>query len=243
MYFCMVMTSAPQPTAPKPLRADAQRNYDQLVGAAEAAFTEQGAAACLEDIAKRANVGIGTLYRHFPTREDLIAKILDKSTLAVIASARQRLTAPEPAAQLEAWIAELVESVTTYRGLTGALAAGYVSQTGSQLCSSCDAMTAAGDALLKRAQVAGEIRPEAEIREVILSAHSVAWIAEQTRDPAATARLLRIFFDGLRAVEAAKPPPEPVLVADATTAARAPAPRAPRRAAPKKQKKKAPARR
>ncbi len=201
------MSSAPLQAAARPLRADAQRNYDQLVGAAEAAFSEHGADACLEDIAKRANVGIGTLYRHFPTREDLIAKVLDQSTLAVIASAEARLTAPDPAAQLEAWIAELVASVTTYRGLTGALANGYVSKSGSQLCSSCDAMTAAGGALLARAQAVGAIRPEAEIREVILSAHSVAWIAEQTRDPAATARLLRIFFDGLRLVgapEAAK---------------------------------------
>ena len=166
--------------------------------AADAEFTERGATASLEDIAKRAGVGIGTLYRHFPTRDDLIAKMLETHTAAIIARGRALLASRDPAPQLEQWLRELVVYVTTYRGLTGALAASYVAETGTQLCAGCDAITATGAALLERAQKAGAIRGDAEIKEVILSAHAAAWIAEQTKDPGAVDRLLGILFDGLR---------------------------------------------
>jgi AcrR family transcriptional regulator len=183
----------------KPLRADAQRNYDRLLEAADAEFTERGATASLEDIAKRAGVGIGTLYRHFPTRDDLIAKMLETRTVAIIARGRGLLASRDPAAQLEQWLRELVEYVTTYRDLTGALAASYVAENDTQLCAGCDAITTTGAALLERAQKAGTIRRDAEIKEIILSAHAAAWIGEQTKDPGAVDRLLGILFDGLRA--------------------------------------------
>ncbi|HTE52747.1 MAG TPA: helix-turn-helix domain-containing protein [Kofleriaceae bacterium] len=191
------------PKVPRPLRADARRNVELLVAAAEAEFNERGAGASLEDIARRAGVGIGTLYRHFPTRDDLIAKVLDESTRAIVARGRALLDEPEPGAQLARWITELVEYVTTYRGVIAALAAGFVAANGTQLCVNCEAITAAGAALLARAQAAGEIRTDADVREVILTAHSAAWIAEQTRDPGAVDRLLRILFDGLRATAVA----------------------------------------
>lgn len=181
------------------LRADAQKNLERLVAAADAEFNEKGATASLEDIAKRAGVGIGTLYRHFPTRDDLIARVLRGSTEAIITRGQDLLAKPHPAAQLETWIIELVDYVTTYRDLTGALAASYVAENNTQLCVGCELMTTTGAALLERAQQAGEIRPDAEIKEIILSAHAAAWIAEQTKDPSAVDRLLAILFDGLRA--------------------------------------------
>lgn len=201
----MATITSPNDRAPRALRADAQRNYDLLLAAADAEFTEHGAAASLEDIARRAQVGIGTLYRHFPTRDDLIAAVLYASTDAIVARGRALLTVPGPAKQLATWIRELVGHVTTYRGLTGALANSYVTETGSQLCAGCEAMTAAGAALLSRAQTAGEIRSDANIREVILSAHAAAWIDEQTKDQGAADRLLGILFDGLRAPVARAP--------------------------------------
>jgi len=197
------MTISPDLKGPRALRADARRNVDLLVAAADAEFTQHGAGASLEDIARRAGVGIGTLYRHFPTRDDLIAKVLDESTATIVARGRALLDEPGPGAQLARWIAELVDHVTTYRGLTAALAAAYVNENGTKLCANCDAITGAGAELLARAQAAGEIRTDAEVREVILTAHSAAWIAEQTRDPSAVDRLLRILFDGLRATAAA----------------------------------------
>jgi len=192
------MSTNPNLDGPRALRADARRNYDQLVKAASAQFTEYGAGASLEDIAKRAGVGIGTLYRHFPTRDDLIAKVVAESTAAIVARGHALLDAASPSVALARWLRELVTFVTTYRGLTAALAASYVG-SGTELCVYCDLMSEAGGALLARAQAAGEIRRDANVREIILTAHSAAWIAEQTKDPAAVDRLLGILFDGLRA--------------------------------------------
>ena len=188
----------------RPLRADAKRNYDQLIAAADAEFTEKGATASLDEIAKRANVGIGTLYRHFPTRDDLIARVLQESTQVLVARGRTFLEKPAPADQLAKWIAELVTYVTTYRDLTAALANSYVVKNDTELCQGCEAITATGAALLSRAQKAKEIRSDADVKEIILSAHAAAWIAEQTKDPGAVARLLGILFDGLRVVDRPK---------------------------------------
>jgi AcrR family transcriptional regulator len=189
---------------PRPLRADARRNRDLLVEAADTEFAEHGAEASLEDIAKRARVGIGTLYRHFPTRDDLIAEVLSAGTAAIVARGRELLDAASPSAALARWIRELVTHVATYRGLTAALANSYIG-SGTQLCTNCDLIASVGGALLARAQAANEIRRDADVREVILTAHSAAWIAEQTRDPAAVDRLLGILFDGLRAMPATRP--------------------------------------
>ena len=190
---------SPNIQADRALRADAKRNHDLLVAAADAEFAEHGATASLEDIAKRAGVGIGTLYRHFPTRDDLIARVLEEGTNAIVARGRALIDKPKPREQLETWITELVAYVTTYRGLTAALANSYISETGTRLCAGCEAISETGAALLTRAQAAGEIRADADVKEVILSAHAAAWIAEQTKDPGAVDRLLGILFDGLAA--------------------------------------------
>jgi AcrR family transcriptional regulator len=187
------------PALHRPLRADAKRNQDLLVDAAKAEFSEHGANASLEDVAKRAGVGIGTLYRNFPTRDDLIACVLSAGNAAIVARATELLSCARPAEALAEWLRALVDHVTTYRGLIGAVAASFVAETGTSLCATCDAIQEAGARLLARAQKAGEIRADAEIREVILTAHSAAWIAEQTKDPGAVDRLLGILFDGLRA--------------------------------------------
>jgi AcrR family transcriptional regulator len=187
-------------STPRPLRVDAKRNYDHLIQAAEAEFSKHGADASLEVIAKRAGVGIGTLYRHFPTRDDLIAKVVSAGTDAICALGRELLDDPSPADALHRWLLELVAHLTAYRGLTGALAVGYVKGSGSQLCLACGHIANTGAALLERAQAANEVRRDAEIRELILTAHSAAWIAEQTKDPGAVDRLLGILFDGLRAI-------------------------------------------
>ena len=199
--------TAPSPIlqVERPLRADAKRNYDQLIAAADAEFTEKGATASLDEIAKRAGVGIGTLYRHFPTRDDLIARVLQQSTQALVARGTAMLDKPAPADQLQKFIAALVTYVTTYRDLTAALANSYVAKNDTELCQGCEVITATGRALLSRAQDAFEIRSDADIKEIILSAHAAAWIAEQTKDPGAVDRLLGILFDGLRVVTKPKP--------------------------------------
>lgn len=199
--------SSPKAQAPRALRADAQRNHDELVAAADAAFTEIGADASLELIAERAGVGIGTLYRHFPTRDDLLAKVLDDSTAVIVRRGRAALETGSPGCQLMAWLRELVAYVTTYRGLTAAIASSYFEKTGTKLCLGCAEIACVGEALLQRAQSAGQVRADAQAREVIMSAHAAAWIGEQTQDPEAVERMLGILFDGLRVVAPATAAP------------------------------------
>src|SRR5580704_16415153 len=99
-----------QATAPRPMRADAQRNYDRLLQAAVAAFAEHGADdVSLEEIARRAGVGIGTLYRHFPTRKALLVR------------ATELKEADSPSEALAAWLRALTVFSATKRNLTSAL--------------------------------------------------------------------------------------------------------------------------
>jgi AcrR family transcriptional regulator len=146
----------------RPLRADAKRNLDLLVAAADAEFAARGANASLEDIAKRAGVGIATQYRNFPTRDDLIGRVLAAGNDAVVARAKCLHDSPKPGEALAIWLRELVDHVTTYRGLIGAVATSFTAENGTQLCATCGTIADAGAALLARAQKAGEIRGDAE---------------------------------------------------------------------------------
>jgi AcrR family transcriptional regulator len=181
----------------RPLRADARRNYDLLVAAADAAFTERGADASLEDIARRAGVGIGTLYRHFPNREDLLAKVLNDSVAGVVARAHELRDMSPPSAALAAWLEATMRHCTTYSGLASALAASLVT-TSTELGCSCQAMSSAGAMLLARAQEAGEIRRDVDIKDLMLAVNAAGWAAEKTSEPAAAQRLLTLLLDGLR---------------------------------------------
>jgi AcrR family transcriptional regulator len=225
----------------RPQRADARRNRDALVDAAEAVFSEQGAGASLEAIARRAGVGIGTLYRHFPTREDLIAQVICTGNDAIIARAHDLLTADAPLAALTSWLEALIRQSATFRGLTQALAAGYAGNNDSQqLCMACDVIMTAGGALVVRAQEAGEIRRDVPTADVILSANASAWLAEQTGDSAAALRHLHLVLAGLRTPPApgdglSPPPPRsapatPGAPADRRSAPRSSAPARPARA-------------
>src|SRR5262245_33601012 len=112
------------PPIARPLRADARRNYDRLIAAASEAIAERGAEAPLDDIAKRAGVGAGTLYRHFPTRQHLLDAVFhERIVLLRDEAARLAQEEPDPAAALEAWLRALVEHLRRYRGLAESLKA------------------------------------------------------------------------------------------------------------------------
>jgi AcrR family transcriptional regulator len=189
-------TTSQNGQADRPLRADARRNYDLLVAAADAAFTEHGAEASLEDIARRAGVGIGTLYRHFPTREALLAKVLDDSLAAMVARASELESMSPPIVALTTWLEAMIGHATTYNGLSKALAAGMVG-TCSELGNSCQAMSTAGARLLVRAQDAGELRADADIKDLMMAVQAAAWASEQLADPDAAQRMLTMVVDGL----------------------------------------------
>lgn len=178
------------------LRADARRNYDRLLDAARECLTEQGTEASLRDVARRAGVGIGTLYRHFPTREALLEAVMG-SGLDRLAAHAEELTAHEkPGAALGAWLEAFAASATCYRGMPESVLAA-VQDRDSALHASCAAMRTQSARLLERAQRAGELRTDVTANELFTLAAGIAWAGEHTT--AKTGRLLALVMEGLAA--------------------------------------------
>ena len=177
------------------MRADARRSRAKLLEAATAAFAENGADAPLEDIARRAGVGIGTLYRHFPTRTDLQAGVFRSQVDAVCLTADNLIGTVSP----ERAFAESVQAIAGYlitkRGLSKAL----VDSLGrdSELISVCSLrMRDTLDRLLEHAQAAGVLRRDISAQDVLRLIHGVVMATEQA--PEDTDRLLGLMLDGLR---------------------------------------------
>jgi AcrR family transcriptional regulator len=178
----------------RPKRADARRNYDKLIAAAREAFTERDRSASLEDIARRAGVGIGTLYRHFPTRADLIEAVYVEEVEALCRSAADLTDAP-PWDALVGWLHRFIGYVATKQALAEELFA--VADRDAELFKSCRvAFYGAGEPLLRRAQEAGAVRPDVSIDDVVQMVGGIAKI--QATDPAIVERILSVALDGLR---------------------------------------------
>ncbi|KOV58713.1 TetR family transcriptional regulator [Streptomyces sp. NRRL WC-3618] len=185
---------------PAGLRADARRNYERLLAEARSAFAEHGANASLEDVARRAGVGIGTLYRHFPNRHALLSAVFEDAVSDLLARSRELLTAPEPCTALVTWLREIVTHAGEYRGLARALmSASHDADSALARCS--NPMREAGAALLTRAQQAGTLRADVAIGDLLQLTHAIALAAEETPDdPDLADRLLTLTLRGLKAV-------------------------------------------
>ncbi|KUL29294.1 TetR/AcrR family transcriptional regulator [Actinoplanes awajinensis] len=174
----------------RPQRADARRNFDALLAAAREIFAESSTDASLEEIARRAGVGIGTLYRNFPTRRDLFEAVYveEINQLSVVAETVADLP---PWEALRAWLDRFVGYVVTKRAVMDAL------NRDSELFTSCRvAMYRAGEPLLERARAAGEVRSDASFDDVlrmISGLVSGAFVDEAQRD-----RVLAFALDGIR---------------------------------------------
>ena len=187
--------TSPAPLLTRPKRADAKRNYEKLIGAAREAFTEADMAASLEDIARRAGVGIGTLYRHFPTRQVLIEAVYIDEVEALAKSAEDVADLP-PWEALHTWLRRFVQYVATKQALINELFADGAESTVFASCRSM--MYEAGEPLLDRAQAAGEVRSDVSLTDVI---HLVAGIAKiPAPEPGQLERILDVALDGLRRV-------------------------------------------
>jgi AcrR family transcriptional regulator len=182
------------------MRADARRNYDRLLAAAGAAFAERGADdVSLEEIARRAGVGIGTLYRHFPTRQALLEAVYRDQVDALGARAGELINADSPAAALAEWVAAIVGFGKAKRSLTTALLENL--DKDSELLSSCrDILRGATDALLERAQRAGVARADVQGTDVIRLAQGVSMAADMGQEPGQADRMLALVVDGLLSV-------------------------------------------
>ncbi|GAB3580758.1 TetR/AcrR family transcriptional regulator [Leifsonia lichenia] len=185
-------------TQPKPLRADAQRNYDKIVSVACEAFAERGVQTSLDDIAKKAGVGAGTLYRHFPSRECLLAAALVESRQGLDAKATELLARPDAGEALNEWLIELARHLSSFDGLPDSVAEA-VCDPESPLTAPCSSMKTSTALLLRRAQDAAEVRDDVKADDLFVFASSLAWAANKsgyTRDD--LRRVLNLFIAGLR---------------------------------------------
>ena len=195
--------------AGRAMRADARRNYEALLSAAASAFAEHGADdVSLEEIAKRAGVGIGTLYRHFPTRQALLEAVYRDQVDALRTRADDLLATKPPDAALAAWLRDLLDFSRTKRRLTAALMTTFSKD--SELMSSCSRiMRSSITDVLGRAQEAGYVRADADPGDVLRLVHAISLATEWAQgDPQQADRLLALVLDGLRnqpATEAAQP--------------------------------------
>ncbi|MEV5955182.1 helix-turn-helix domain-containing protein [Streptomyces sp. NPDC051987] len=177
--------------ARRPHRKDAARNYDTLISAAREAFAERGADVSLEDVARRAGVGIGTLYRNFPTRRDLFESVYADEVNALCRTAVE-LAELEPWPALRSWLDRFTGYMVTKRAVREAL------NDESEIFQACrDSMYAAGGPLLERAQKAGVVRTDMEIGDLLRLVSGVT--ATAFEDDAQRDRVLGIALDGVRA--------------------------------------------
>lgn len=179
-------------------RADAVRNRERVLEAAKLVFNAGGSEASLEAVAKRAGVGIGTLYRHFPTREALFEAVYRREVEQLSELAEHLRTAKDPVEALRRWLRSGVEFVATKKGMMAALALAV--QSGSELYTfSFDRLTAAISSLLERAVAAGEMRADIGPEDLLRAFFGMCYVHDQPGWQATALRLLDVFVDGLRA--------------------------------------------
>jgi AcrR family transcriptional regulator len=184
----------PQTSLHRPKRADARRNYEKVLAAAREAFAEGGESTALEEIARRAGVGIGTLYRHFPNRQALLEALYVNEVEEVCRSAAN-FDRGDPWEALNGWFEHLIAYLATKRALAHELL-DYL-EADAPLFQSCrSSLFAAGEPLLRRAQEAGVVRTDVDFSDVLQMVAGIAKIA--TSDQAQIDHILRIALDGLR---------------------------------------------
>ncbi len=184
----------PETDCSRPLRADAKRNHEQLIAAARAAFTERGSEASLEDIARRACVGVGTLYRHFPNRQSLVEAVYVEEVEALCRSAADEIDGSSWDA-LVRWFDRFVDYVATKRALIDEMVA-TIGQDAEVFRACHDAIFGAGEPLLERAKKDGFVRADAEFMDVIRMVSGITMVRHASADD--IRRVLAMALDGLR---------------------------------------------
>jgi AcrR family transcriptional regulator len=175
------------------LRADAQKNRELILAAAEALFLEKGANVPLEEVAKRAGVGIGTLYRRFPTREALLAATSNERFLSLAQTSLARDADLTPGDAVRAYLEELASNTSIYQSLATSI--GTVIQCGTP---GCNAITTEGQRLLQRGQEAGAIRSDVTYDDLIyvVTAISIAIDADRSTT-SRIGHMVDLFLNGI----------------------------------------------
>jgi AcrR family transcriptional regulator len=192
-------------TLPKKPRADAVRNRERVLEAAKAVFSVGGPDASLEAVARQAGVGIGTLYRHFPTRQALFEAVYRREVEHLAEFAEQLKGAPAPVEALRRWLRSNVEFVATKKGMAKALA--LAAQSQSELSAyAAERLTRAVGELLDRAVAAGEMRGDIGPDDLLRALVGMCYMNDQPGWQASVLRLLDVIVDGLCVRPGAMPP-------------------------------------
>ncbi len=183
--------------AARPLRADARRNRDALLSTAAQLFAEKGVEVSLEEVARQSGVGIGTLYRHFPTREALIADVYRREVDQLCDGVAELLATLPPAAALEEWMHRFVSYVATKRGMAAALKS-MVAANSELFTTSRAKINEAMAQLVSAAVDAGSVRPDADPDDVLRAMSGFCLISEEPGWQDQALRLVSLLVDGLR---------------------------------------------
>jgi AcrR family transcriptional regulator len=181
----------------RPLRADARRNRDRLLDAAVRAFSQAGPEVTLDAIAKDAGVGIGTLYRHFASREALVDAAYRNELARLCDGAEELVQTLPPDEATRAWMDRFVEYMTTKRGMADALRA-VIASGGNPFAHSRDRLTSAITTLLSAGATAGVLRSDVDAADVLASLSGVSLAAGEPAQREQAGRLLDLLMDGLR---------------------------------------------
>lgn len=189
-------TAKTQALARKP-RADAQRNRERLIEAAKAAFRDIGPDVSLDEIARRAGLGIGTLYRHFPTRDAIVVAVYRREVGRLADSAPRLLASAPPGEALRQWMRLFVDYVATKRVMAAALSA-IVGGAGELYAASGAQITGAMTLLVERAAAAGDIRPDVDPDDLLRALVGFTFGNSSPAWQASALRLIDLLMDGLR---------------------------------------------
>ena len=185
-------------TQERPLRSDAERNRTRIVAAARDVFAELGIDAPVEEIARRAEVGVGTLYRRFPAKEDLIDAVFEDTLADLAAIAREALEADDAWAGFRSYVERVVELNASNRGLHAILASHAHGRT--RLEALRRRMRPLVGKLIARAQAEGTLRPDFKGQDLRMIFAASGRVIELTADePQLRRRFLGFVLDGLRA--------------------------------------------
>jgi AcrR family transcriptional regulator len=178
-------------------RADALRNRARLLAAASRLFVERGPDVPYTDIAKEAEVGVGTIYRHFPTREELIEAAYRSELDAVCDAARELLRTLVPEQALRAWMDRFIDYMTTKIGLSDAIRA-VVMAGGNPYAQSRDRLDTALETLLAATNASGSTRAEVNADDVLMSLSGIAMAAGAPEQREQAERMIDLLFEGIR---------------------------------------------
>ena len=186
--------TAPSPRVGRPRRADAQRNHDLVLAAAKEIFDEQGVGAPLDEIARRAGVGNATMYRHFPTRRELVIAVYADEVTELCALGESLLGDESPADALFTWLRAFITHIATKRELPLALTDDRQGERSALFDTWHQAMHSTASALLARAQQSADIRADLDVSDLLALVHGAALTGA---DAEQTSRLLTLIRSGV----------------------------------------------